>query len=100
MNKCVSVLAKGIVKLVLTNIMWSLPLSRLKKTHKPFFTRLTLQLTLSQAVLASLHKGIKAKQLEARLCASCLANSSDVTFKGTGYEFDRLMIKGQRVSVK
>lgn len=35
--------------------------------------------------LASLHKGIKEKRQEARLCPSCLADPSDVTCKGSGY---------------
>lgn len=39
---------------------------------------------IKSSSLASLHKGIKAEQLEARLCASCFAVSSDVTCEGSG----------------
>lgn len=35
--------------------------------------------------LASLHNGIKAKQQEARLCPSYLADLSDVTCKGSSF---------------
>lgn len=61
------------------NIMWSL------EKNVGFFYIFNTADDMQSSDLASLHKSIKAKRQEARLCPSCLADPSDVTCKGGGY---------------
>lgn len=73
------------------NLVWqhkaqsNAKLTSIKIIHTPaIFLVFDTAADIKSSSLASLHKGIKAEQLEARLRASCLAISSDVTCEGSG----------------